>query len=311
LAVRKRELFPILAASGGLCLGVQPLLDFIVDALPSPAERTPTIGTLANDPVERGPDPNAPVLAYVWKTASSDIGRLSILRVISGKLTSDATLSCVNHDSKERFGQLYAMQGKARETITEAFPGDIVAVAKLKATKTGDTLADEKSPILLGRPTIPAPLITYALRPKTKGDDDKVAVKLNEIIDSDVAVKVSHDPTSKEILLGGTGQVHVETVVDKLHRMGVEVELLPPKVPYLETIRGSAKNIEGKHKKQTGGRGQFAVVYIDISPLPHGQGFEFEDAVVGGSVPRQFIPAVEKGMRGRMARGWPAIRRPT
>jgi elongation factor G len=141
------------------------------------------------------------------------------------------------------------------------------------------------------------------LRPKSKGDEDKLAVKLNEIIDSDVAVKVSHDPQSKEILLGGTSQVHVEVVVDRLHRAGVEVELLPPKVPYLETIRGSAQNIEGKHKKQTGGRGQFAVVYIDMSPLPHGGGFEFVDDIVGGSVPRQFIPAVEKGMRNRMARG--------
>jgi elongation factor G len=223
--------------------------------------------------------------------------------VLTGKLTSDATLLSVNHDTKERFGQLYALQGKTREAVSEAYPGDLVAVAKLKATKTGDTLADEKAPFALARPTIPAPLITYALHPKSKGDEDKMAVKLNEIIDSDVAVKVSHDPQSKEILLGGTGQVHVEVVVDRLHRAGVEVELLPPKVPYLETIKGTAQNIEGKHKKQTGGRGQFAVVYVDMSPLPHGGGFEFVDDIVGGAVPRQFIPAVEKGMRTRMARG--------
>ena len=301
--VRNRGIVPVLAASGALCVGIQTLLDFVVETLPSPAERPAWKGTQAEAPVERAPDPNAPVAAYVWKTSSSDIGRLSILRVLTGKLTSDATLLSVNHDAKERFGQLYVLQGKTREAVSEAFPGDIVAVAKLKATKTGDTLADEKAPFALPRPAIPAPLITYALHPKSKGDEDKMAVKLNEIIDSDVAVKVSHDAQSKEILLGGTGQVHVEVVVDRLHRVGVEVELIAPKVPYLETIKGAAQNIEGKHKKQTGGRGQFAVIYIDMSPLPHGGGFEFVDDIVGGAVPRQFIPAVEKGMRNRMTRG--------
>ena len=301
--VRSCAIVPVLASSGALCVGVQPLLDFIVESMPSPVDRPAWKGTQDGAPTERAPDPNAPVAAYVWKTSSSDIGRLSFLRVLTGKLQSDATLFSVNHDAKERFGQLYALQGKTREAVSEAYPGDIVAVAKLKTTKTGDTLADEKAPFALPRPVIPAPLINYALHPKSKGDEDKVAVKLNEIIDSDVAVKVTHDPQSKEILLGGTGQVHVEVVVDRLHRAGVEVELLPPKVPYLETIRGTAQNIEGNHKKQTGGRGQFAVVYVDMSPLPHGGGFEFVDDIVGGAVPRQFIPAVEKGMRTRMARG--------
>jgi elongation factor G len=301
--VRSCAIVPVLASSGALCVGVQTLLDFVVESMPSPLDRPAWKGTQEGAPTERAPDPNAPVAAYVWKTSSSDIGRLSLLRVLTGKLQSDATLFSVNHDAKERFGQLYVLQGKTREAVSEAYPGDIVAVAKLKTTKTGDTLADEKAPFALPRPLIPAPLINYALHPKSKGDEDKVAVKLNEIIDSDVAVKVTHDPLSKEILLGGTGQVHVEVVVDRLHRAGVEVELLPPKVPYLETIRGSAQNIEGKHKKQTGGRGQFAVVYVDMSPLPHGGGFEFVDDIVGGAVPRQFIPAVEKGMRTRMARG--------
>jgi elongation factor G len=286
-----------------LCVGIQSLLDFVVETLPSPLERPAWKGTAGNAPAERAPDPSAPVAAYVWKTSTSDIGRLSILRVLTGKLTSDATLLSVNSDTKERFGQLYALQGKSRLAVSEALPGDIVAVAKLKSTKTGDTLADDKAPFALPRPKIPAPLITYALHPKSKGDEDKVAVKLNEIIDSDVAVKVSHDPQSKEILLGGTGQVHVEVVVDRLRRAGVEVELLAPKVPYLETIKGKAQNVEGKHKKQTGGRGQFGVIYIDMEPLPHGGGFEFVDDIVGGAVPRQFIPSVEKGMRNRMARG--------
>jgi elongation factor G len=301
--IRSRAIVPVLATSGGLGVGIQTLLDFVVEYLPSPLDRAPWKGTQGGAEIERAPDPNAPVAAYVWKTSTSDIGRLSVLRVLTGKLTSDATLLSVHSDNKERFGQLYSLQGKTREAVSEAFPGDIVAVAKLKATKTGDTLADEKAPFALARPTIPAPLITYALHPKSKGDEDKVAVKLNEIIDSDVAVKVSHDAQSKEILLGGTGQVHVEVIVDRLHRAGVDVELLAPKIPYLETIKGKAQNIEGKHKKQTGGRGQFAVVYIDMEPLPHGGGFEFVDDIVGGAVPRQFIPAVEKGMRNRMTRG--------
>jgi elongation factor G len=301
--IRSRAVVPVLATSGAMGIGIQSLLDFVVESLPSPLERPAWQGTQGGATVERAPDPNAPVAAYVWKTSTSDIGRLSVLRVLTGKLTSDATLLSVNSDSKERFGQLYALQGKTRIAVSEALPGDIVAVAKLKSTKTGDTLADEKAPFALPKPVIPAPLITYALHPKSKGDEDKVAVKLNEIIDSDVAVKVTHDAQSKEILLGGTGQVHVEVVVDRLHRAGVDVELLAPKIPYLETIKGKAQNIEGKHKKQTGGRGQFAVVYVDMEPLPHGGGFEFVDDIVGGAVPRQFIPAVEKGMRNRMTRG--------
>jgi elongation factor G len=301
--VRKQAVVPVLAAAPGLCLGIQPLLDFIIECFPSPLDRPAWTGIAGKEAAERAPDPAAPVAAYVWKTCTSDIGRLSFMRVLCGRLAGDATLVSVNHDHKERLGQLYVVQGKARDQVAEAFPGDIVAVAKLKTTKTGDTLADEKAPFALPRPNIPAPLITYALQPKSKGDEDKVAVKLNEIIDSDPAIKVIHDPQSKEMLIGGTGQLHIEATVDRLHRMGVEVELLPPKIPYLETIKGTAKNVEGKHKKQTGGRGQFGVCYIDISPLPRGSGFEFEDAVVGGAVPRQFIPAIEKGMRGRMARG--------
>ena len=303
LGVRRRMVVPVLAAAPGVCLGIQTLLDFIVDFFPAPTDRPAWKGLLGKEPAERTADPAAPVAAYVWKTCTSDIGRLSLLRVISGKLTGDATLISVNHDAKERVGQLYVLQGKTRDQVAEAFPGDIVAVAKLKTTKTGDTLADEKAPFTLPRPNIPAPLITYALQPKTKGDEDKVAVKLNEIIDSDMAIKVSHDAQSKEILIGGTGQLHIEATVDRLHRMGVEVDLLPPKIPYLETIKGTAKNVEGKHKKQTGGRGQYGVCYVDISPLPRGSGFEFEDAIVGGAVPRQFIPAIEKGMRARMVKG--------
>ncbi len=308
-AVRSRALYPILAGAPGLVLGVQPLLDLIVNAFPSPVERAPWRGRLPGSgghegpEATRAPDVEAPVSAYVWKTVNSEIGRLSLLRVLSGKLTGDSNLLSVNHDKREHLGQLYALQGKAREGMTEAYPGDLVAVAKLKTTRTGDTLSDEKAPFLANHPAVPAPMISYAIRAKSKGDEDKLGLRLAEIVDADAAIKVSHDPTSKEVLLGGTGQIHIEVAVEKLARMGVAVDLLPPRVPYLETIKGAAKNVEGKHKKQTGGKGQFGVVYIDIGPLPRGGGFQFEDAVVGGTVPRQFIPAVEKGIRNRMQRG--------
>jgi elongation factor G len=309
-AVRSGTVVPVLVGSGALNVGAQPLLDLIVNYFPSPAERgtwkgnlPPHAGESVGAPAERAPDANAPAAAYVWKTVASDIGHLSYLRVISGKITSNSNLLSVNHGKSEHLGQLYALQGRGRDNVAEALPGDIVAVAKLKATKTGDTLTDEKAPFLAPHPVVPAPMISYAIHPKSKGDEDKLAVRLNELIDTDVALKVTHDPASKEILLGGTGQIHIEVAVDRLHRGGVEVTLLPPRIPYLETIKGISRNVEGKHKKQTGGKGQFAVVYIDVQPLPRGGGFEFDDAVVGGSVPRQFIPAVEKGIRARMQRG--------
>jgi elongation factor G len=309
-AVRSGALVPVLVAAPAQFIGIQPLLDLLVNEFPSPAERQPWKGTLPphtgeteGAPAERAPDPAAPTAAYVWKTIASDIGHLSYLRVLSGRITSNSNLLSVNHGKSEHIGQLYVLQGKGRDNVTEAFPGDIVAVPKLKLTKTGDTLTDERAPFLVRRPPIPAPMISYAIHPKSKGDDDKLAIRLNELIDTDVALKVTHDAASKELLLGGTGQIHIEVAVDRLRRGGVDVELLPPRIPYLETLKGTARNVEGKHKKQTGGKGQFAVVYIDVQPMPRGGGFEFDDAVVGGSVPRQFIPAVEKGVRARMQRG--------
>lgn len=309
MAVKRRALYPILVGAPGIVVGVQPLLDLIVTAFPSPSERPAWRGKLPplhgqeGTVAERAPDPEAPVAAYVWKTVNSEIGRLSLLRVLSGRLGADTNLLSVNHDKREHLGQLYSLQGKARDGMSEALPGDLVAVAKLKVTRTGDTLADDRQPFLADHPTAPAPMISYAIRPRSKGDEDKLGLRLAEIVDADVAIKVSHDPQSKEVLLGGLGQIHIEVTVEKLHRMGVDVELMPPHIPYLETIKGTAKNVEGKHKKQTGGKGQYGVVYIDLAPLSRGGGFQFEDGVVGGTVPRQFIPAVEKGIRNRMGRG--------
>jgi elongation factor G len=218
-------------------------------------------------------------------------------------MVADATVLNTTRDAKERAGSLYVLMGKKRETVTEAACGDIIGLAKLKDTRTGDTLCDDKAPVKFPEPHVPNPVISFALKPKSKGDEDKVATKLQDILAEDPSLKVSRDQASKEILLSGMGQGHVEIAVEKLKRLGVEVDLLPPKVPYLESIKGRVKGVEGKHKKQTGGRGQFGVCYIDMEPMPRGGGFEFEDAIFGGAIPRQFIPAVEKGIRDRMAKG--------
>jgi elongation factor G len=296
---------PVLCGSAGRNVGVQPLLDAIISGVPSPVDQPPRKGT---DPktkgeVERKCSESEPFSAFVWKTAHVDLGRMTYLRIYSGRLTGDMTVTNPNRDTSERAGTLYALYGNKRENLTEAGAGDIISLAKLKDTRTGDTLADAKAPIQFPAPSIPQPVISFALRPKSKGDEDKVAAKLRDIVDQDPALQIHHDQQSKEILLAGMGTIHIEANVEKLKRYGVEIELLPPKVPYRETIKGRAQNVEGKHKKQTGGKGQFGVCYINMEPLPRGSGFVFEDKIFGGAIPRQFIPAVEKGMRDRMTRG--------
>ncbi|HJZ86828.1 MAG TPA: elongation factor G, partial [Polyangia bacterium] len=304
-AIAERTVIPVLCGAAGRNLGVQPLLDALLAGAPSPAEQPPRKGI---DPktkaeIERKCSESEPFSALVWKTAGADIGRVSYLRVFSGKLTGDMTLHNPGRDASERPGTLYALYGKNRETLAEVGAGDMVALAKLKDTHTGDTLCDPKAPIQYAPPPIPNPVISFALRPRSKGDEDKVAAKLKDIVDQDPALQITHDQQSKEILLSGMGTIHIEANVEKLKRFGVDVELLPPKVPYRETIKGRAQNVEGKHKKQTGGKGQFGVCYINMEPLPRGSGFVFEDKIFGGAIPRQFIPSVEKGIRDRMQRG--------
>ncbi|MBI5477601.1 MAG: elongation factor G [Deltaproteobacteria bacterium] len=303
-AIGMRKLFPVLCGAGARNLGAQPLLDLIANAFPSPATCPPMKGKDAKDAdAERKPDEAEPLSAQVFKSIGADIGRLSLLRVYSGKLVADANILNSTRDAKERAGSLYVLVGKKRETIPEVAAGDLIALAKLKDTRTGDTLCDEKAPVKFPEPQVPNPVISFALKPKSKGDEDKVATKLNDILAEDPALKITRDQASKEILLSGMGQGHVEVAVEKLKRLGVEVDLLPPKVPYLESIKGRIKGVEGKHKKQTGGRGQFGVCYLDMEPNPRGTGFEFVDAIFGGAIPRQFIPSVEKGIRDRMSRG--------
>lgn len=296
---------PVLCGSGTRNIGIQPLLDLIASNFPSPLSHAKITDKDGNE-IECKED--GPLIAQVFKSIGTDIGRMALMRVYSGSMTADTALANTTRRGKERVGQIYSMVGKKRENLDKAVIGDIIGLAKLKDTRTGDTLCEEKQKEYILEPTpLPAPVISYAIRPKTKGEEEKVASKLGDISSEDTSLRLDRDAESKEMLLRGLGQVHIEMAVEKLKRMGVEVELDPPKIPYRETIRGKAKHVEGKHKKQSGGRGQFGVCFIDMEPRPAGSEsddvLEFVDAIFGGAIPKQFIPAVEKGIRSRMARG--------
>lgn len=311
--VLQRMFLPVLACSGAANKAVQLILDMIIDAGPSPADMPPVKGTTpSEEQQERDPSPDAPFSAYVFKTVADPYaGRLSIFRVFSGKLSADSNFLNATRSAKERFGQLLVIQGKQQKAIEACQAGDIVAVAKLKETLTGDTLCDERAPIVFEPVSLPQAVISFAIEPKAKGDEEKITQSLARLAEEDPTLAVTRDPQTNEFLISGNGQVHIEVIVEKLKRkFGVDVNLKTPKVPYKETIRGKAK-VEGKLKKQTGGRGQFAVAWLDLEPLPRGQGFEFVDKIVGGVIPRQYIPAVEKGvveaMAGGALAGYPVI----
>jgi len=305
-AIREGAMVPVLCGSATRNIGVQPLMDLVVSCFPSPLDRPPFKATDAGgEEVERSASADEPLSAFVFKSLSADIGRITLLRVVSGTLRADSTILNPARGAKERVGQIYLMNGKKREAVTEAAAGDLVGLAKLKETRTGDSLCDEKAPVTFPVPGLPEPVISFAIRPRSKGDEEKVATKLSDILEEDTSLQLERDQTSKEMLLKGLGQIHIEITVEKLRRMGVDVDLAEPKVPYRETIKGRATDVEGKHKKQTGGRGQFGVCYIDMEPkkTDSDDPLEFIDEIFGGSIPRQFIPSVEKGIRDRMAKG--------
>ncbi len=302
-----RTFVPVFCGAATGLIGVDLLLDYIAGEMPSPADRGPKTGVVPDteaETAERPPVEDAPFSAFVFKTVADPYaGRLSIFRVVSGTLTSDGTIYNVNKEARERFSQLLRLAGKDQKTVESAGPGAIVAVAKLKETATGDTLSAESDKI---RYTVVEPLpgvISYAVSAKTKGDEDKVFTSLSKILEEDQALQLDRNSETKEILLTGMGQVHIEATVDKLKRKyNVEVELNIPKIPYRETIKGSAR-VQGKHKKQTGGHGQYGDCWIRLEPLPRGEGYEFVDAIVGGAIPRQYIPAVDKGIQEASERG--------
>ena len=304
--IREQKLFPILCGAPARNIGVTPLLDLVVEAFPSPLDRPPVTGTDAKgNAVRCEAKDGGPLTALVFKTIADPFaGKVTMFRIYSGTMTSDSSVLNVGKGAKERIGQLLLLRGK-QQTTTEALgAGDFGAVVKLKETGTGDTLSDEKAPVRLPGITFPAPVISFAVEPKAKGDEDKMSAAFTRLREEDPTIQIRYDPQTKETVVSGMGRAHVEILAERLKRkFGVEVTLKTPRVPYKETIKARVREVQGRHKKQTGGRGQFGDCWIHMEPMPRGGGFEFSNQIVGGSIPRNFIPAVEKGIVEAMERG--------
>lgn len=309
-----RIFVPVLCGSATNKIGVDLLMDFIVDGMPSPIDRGSIKGIDPSGGAEvlREPKEDAPFSAFIFKTVADPYaGRLTLFRVVSGKIGGDGTFYNANKETKERFNQLLTLAGKEQKQAAGAGPGSIVAVAKLKETTTGDTLCDEGNKIKYTCAEPLSTLISFSIAPKSKGDEDKIFSSLTKLLEEDPGLKLDRNSETKEILLSGMGQVHIENTVEKMKRkFNVEVVLNTPKVPYRETIKKKVR-VQGRHKKQTGGHGQFGDCWIQMEPMPRGKGFEFVDSIVGGAIPKTYIPAVEKGViesaqRGVLA-GFPCV----
>ena len=304
-ATMTAKVFPLLCSSATVNIGTPQLLDAILSLLPAPTERPFKGHAKDGTDMERAADEKAPAGAFVWKTIADPFaGRITMFRVVSGVLKSDSTVYNKTKDVQERFGTLQLLQGKTPTPVPEIKAGDLGSVAKLKDTLTGDTLGDKADPIVFPPLKFPEPVLAYAIEPKTRGDEDKISSSMHRIEEEDPSIHYSRDPQTKELLLAGQGQLHIEVTVAKLkRRFGVDVNLKPPRIPYRETIKASTE-AHGRHKKQTGGHGQFGDCKIRVEPLARGSDFEFVDDIFGGSIPRQFIPAVEKGIQDARARGY-------
>ncbi|MFH1135816.1 MAG: elongation factor G [Pseudomonadota bacterium] len=305
-AVQKRSLVPVLCAAGAKMIGSPQLLDAITALLPSPTQRGVIKGQnpISKEEITREPDQAAPFSALVIKTVTDPYaGQLTIFRVFSGTLKPDSNFFNITKDNKERFGQLLALEGKTQKPTEEAGPGMIAAVAKLKFTGTGDTLCDEGAPIVIPALKPLPPIVSFAVEAKNKGDEEKVFAALNKVLEEDVTLRLERSGQTNEMILSGMGQVHIDATLEKIKRkFGAEMVLKTPKVAYKETIKSRTK-VQGRYKKQTGGKGQFGDCWIELGPTTRGSGFEFVDKIVGGVIPRQFIPAVEKGIVEAMGRG--------
>ncbi len=294
------KIFPVVCGVATANLGTTRLLDAIVEDLPSPVKH----GALKVGELELSPDPDGELFAYVFKTRADPFaGRINLLRVYQGTLQADSQALNTRARAKERIGQLIVFAGREAGHLQELGPGDIGAVAKLKETRAGDWLASREVPIEMPALELPAPVMAFAIESKSRGDEEKVFTSLRRLQEEDPTIDLHRDQQTGEQIVAGLSQVHVEVVVDRLReRFGVEVTLKPPRVPYQETIRGIAK-AHGRHKKQSGGRGQFGDCHIEIEPLRAGMGFEFVNQIKGGVIPSSFIPAVEKGVREAMSSG--------
>jgi elongation factor G len=308
-AIREDRIFPVIFSSGLGNIGADRVMDFIVDYTPAPSEHEWVQGEVAaggnGDAPKRHETDEEPVSVYVFKTVSDAFaGRISYFKVFSGVLKNDATLQNFAKGTAEKLSHISVMQGKTAVPINELHAGDIGAVAKLKDTLTGDTLGDKSAPIQYPRVKLPEPAITFAIEPKSRADEDKLGPGLHKLMEEDAMLRFFRDPQTKEFLIAGTGQQHIEVVVAKLKkRYHTEVNLKAPKVPYRETIRGKA-DVQGRHKKQTGGHGQYGDCKIKMEPLPRGGEFEFVNDIFGGAIPKNFIPAVEKGIKDAAGRGY-------
>jgi elongation factor G len=300
-AIANSKLCPVYAVSSSNLVGLSILLDHIVEFAPNPATHEAEYGfpnaELTGDRVSRKYNNDEPFSAYVFRTIADPFaGRITVAKVVSGKVANDATVYNSSRDTMERLGALHVIQGKTLDKISEAQTGDIIAMVKLKDTQTGDTLTDKAKPIVYPKVEYPEAAIAFAIEPKSRADEDKISAALHRILEEDPSLHFDRDAQTKEFILSGSGQLHIETVVDKLmNRYHVEVTLHPPKVPYKETITQQVE-VQGRHKKQSGGRGQFGDCKVIFEPLERGSGFEWVDKIFGGSIPQNFRPAVEKGI---------------
>lgn len=306
-AVFSRGLFPVLSGSGLQDKGIGELLDAILKYLPSPVER---LKVEARDPAnpenkkEVACDRNAHFAAFVFKNIFDPyVGQLTLMRVFAGKLTPNSVFHNVTKNTKERIGQIHILQGKEQRTVDEAICGDIVAIPKLKETGTSDSLGNDKDWVMFEPLTFPEPAISASVKPRSREDEEKISGALHKLAAEDPTFKVMHDPQTKELVVSGLGDQHLSVMIGRLKkRFNVHVELGTPKVSYKETITKSIR-MQGKFKRQSGGRGQYGDVWIEVEPLPRGTGFEFVDKIFGGAIPRNFIPSAEKGIVNAMAEG--------
>ena len=307
------KIYPVFAGSATNLLGIKALVVGICRYLPSPIERNSISATNGEgEEIQIGPKEDGQAAAYIFKTISDPYaGKISIFRVFSGSIKADSSIYNATKESKEKLGHLHRLIGKKEYPVDTAYCGDIVAVNKLKEAHTGDTLCEESSPTIIPPAELPAAVLSFAIEPKSRNDEDKLNPSLAKVQEEDPTIQYHMDKETNEFLLSGTGQSHVEVVVNKLRdTYGVNVELHTPRVPYKETIRGKATT-EAKYVKQTGGKGQYGVVSLNIEPLPRGQNFEFVNKIVGGAIPKNFIPSVEKGvvdaMKSGILAGYPVV----
>lgn len=306
IGVLEGSIYPILCGSSLANKGINLLMDTIINYTASPEDRPDEIGTKpgSDEEITRKCKASEPFSALVFKTmADPYVGRLTLFKVFSGSLKSDTSVYNVTQNQTEKFGQVYVMKGKKQENVTEVFAGDIAAVAKLQNTTTNDTLAEKEKPVVLKPIDFPKPVLSLAAAPKSSGDEEKISSGLARLMEEDKTFEVIKDHETGQLLVSGMGEIHLEVLGAKLaNKFGSEMVLDTPKIPYRETIRGTTK-VEGKHKKQSGGRGQYGHVWIEIQPLESEEEFEFEDKIFGGAVPKQYIPAVEKGIREALKDG--------